>query len=171
MSGGGTQKRHIMQSGPRHVPAEFSRGEACPLSNGHHRSFAFPTDVIITPPFFYYASCKKHSFRILSGWHSSSSHNNLRFSLPKNDSSQRNQAAATCIGVMNRKGIRHFINPRGHIIKFNRFYFSRLQSMPDCKSIRHSAGGYTMRGQLATPRVPRAGEARTEAPASADRPA
>jgi hypothetical protein len=50
MSGGGTQKRHIMQSGPRQVPAEPSRGDACPLSNGHHFSFAFPTDVIITPP-------------------------------------------------------------------------------------------------------------------------
>jgi len=50
--GGGIQKRHIIQSGPRHVPAECSRGEACPLSNGHHFSFALPTDVIIMPPCF-----------------------------------------------------------------------------------------------------------------------
>jgi hypothetical protein len=47
----GIQKRHIIHSGQIHILAEFSRGETCPLSNGHHFSFALPTDIIINAHF------------------------------------------------------------------------------------------------------------------------
>ena len=49
--GGAIQNLHIIHSGPRQVPVVCCRGDICPLSNGHHFSFALPTVTIIHPPF------------------------------------------------------------------------------------------------------------------------